>query len=55
MTSNDDIEPTYYGSDFSFSGNSDNDLVQIIWEIENSAKGSKENICKAIVLNLLQK
>ena len=55
MTSNDDIEPTYYGSDFSFSGNSDNDSVQIICEIENSSQGSKENICKAIVLNLLQK
>ena len=55
MISNDDNEPTYYRSDFSISGNSDNDLVQIICEIENSSQGSKENICKAIVLELLQK
>ena len=53
--SDDDDEPTYYGSDFSFSGDSDNDSVQIICEIENSSQGSKENICKAIVLELLQK
>ena len=55
MISNENNEPTYYGSDFSFSGNSDNDSVQIICEIENSSQGSKENICKAIVLELLQK
>ena len=53
--SDDDDEPTYYGSDFSFSGDLDNDLVQIICEIENSSQGSKENICKAIALEFLQK
>ena len=55
MNSNDDNEPTYYRSDFSISGNSDNDSVQIICEIENSSQGSKENICRAIVIKLLQK
>ena len=53
--SDDDDEPTYYGSDFSFSEDSDNDSVQIICEIENSSQRSKENFCKAIVLELLQK
>ena len=49
MTSNKDIEPTHYGTDFSFSGISDNDL----W-IENSSQISEENMCKTTVLNLLQ-
>ena len=37
MTSNKDIEPTHYGTDYSFNGISDNDL----W-IENSSQISKE-------------
>ena len=49
MTSNKDIEPTHYGTDYSLSGISDNDL----W-IENSSQISKENMCKTTVLNLLQ-
>ena len=49
MTSNKDIEPTHYGTDYSFNGISDNDL----W-IENSSQISKENMCKTTVLNLLQ-
>ena len=36
MTSNKDIEPTHYGTDFSLSGISDNDL----W-IENSSQISR--------------
>ena len=36
MTSNKDIEPTHFGTDYSFNGISDNDL----W-IENSSQISK--------------
>ena len=49
MTSNKDIEPTHYRTDYSFNRISDNDL----W-IENSSQISKENMCKTTVLNLLQ-
>ena len=49
MTSNKDIEPTHYGTDFSLSRISDNDL----W-IENSSQISEEKMCKTTVLNLLQ-
>ena len=31
------------------------EIQTMICEIENSSQGSKENICKAIVLELLQK
>ena len=50
----DDDEPTYYGSDFSFSEDSDGESIQFICEIENSSQASKI-ICRAIVLELLQK
>ena len=42
MTSNKDIEPTHYGTDFSLSRISDNDL----W-IENSSQTSEDNCIKS--------
>ena len=52
----DEDEQTYYGSDFSISGESDEE-IQLICGIENPKNSTQasRNICRAIILELLQK
>ena len=55
-----DDEKTYYGSDLSFSEESEEDSIQLLYEIinlENSRSLYSEapnTICKAILLDLLE-
>ena len=55
-----DDEKTYYGSDFSFSEDSEDSSIQFLCEIINLENSNSQNlqapnmICRAILLELLQ-
>ena len=55
----DDEEQTYYGSDFSISEDSDDDLIQFICEIKPNSTSQNlqapKTICRDILLEILQK
>ena len=55
-----DDKKTYYGSDFSFSEDSEGSSIQLLCEIINLENSNSQNlqapnmICRAILLELLQ-